>query len=84
LLNGMPPIEMPEPRQVTAQAGDAMLCHYQLAHSIAPNTSPFIRYAIFFRLYHKNHEAWHWDCMTDIWHEWAGMQEIAQRQKQPA
>lgn len=76
LLNGMPPVALPEPQQVTAQAGDAVLCHYQLAHGIALNTSPFIRYGIFFRLIHKNHDAWQWECMTNIWREWAGMQEI--------
>ncbi|HZR44620.1 MAG TPA: hypothetical protein VFB12_31200 [Ktedonobacteraceae bacterium] len=76
LLNGMPPIELPQPQQITAQPGDAVLCHYQLAHGIAGNSSPFIRYGIFFRLIHKNHEAWRWECMTNIWREWAGMQDI--------
>jgi hypothetical protein len=76
LLNGMPPIELSQPQQITAQAGDAVLCHYQLAHGIAGNASPFIRYGIFFRLIHKNHDQWQWVCMTDIWREWAGMQQI--------
>jgi hypothetical protein len=52
------------------------LAHYQLAHGIALNVSPFIRYGIFFRLIHKNHDAWQWVCMTNIWGEWAGMQEL--------
>jgi hypothetical protein len=77
LLNGLPPLELSQPQQITARAGDAVLCHYQLAHGITGNSSPFIRYGIFFRLIHKNHDAWHWDCMTDIWREWAGMQQIA-------
>jgi hypothetical protein len=77
LLNGLPPVEIPQPQQITAQAGDAVLCHYQLAHGITGNSSPFIRYGIFFRLIHKNHDAWQWECMTDIWREWAGMQQIA-------
>lgn len=76
LLEGMPPITLPEPQQITAQAGDAVLCHYQLAHGIAGNASPYIRYGIFFRLIHKDHAALHWECMTDIWREWAGMQDI--------
>ncbi len=79
LLNGMPPIELPQPQQITAQAGDAVICHYQLAHGIAGNASPFIRYGIFFRLIHKNHDRWQWDCMTDIWREWAGMQQITMK-----
>lgn len=76
LLNGLPPLELPQPQQITAQAGDAILGHYQLAHGIAGNASPFIRYGIFFRLIHKNHAAWQWECMTDIWREWSGMQQI--------
>lgn len=76
LLEGMPRVELPEPVQVTGQAGDAVLCHYQLAHGIAGNGSPHIRYAIFFRLTHLDHDSVHWECMTDIWREWAGMQGV--------
>ncbi|GHO87798.1 phytanoyl-CoA dioxygenase family protein [Dictyobacter formicarum] len=76
LLQGMPDTPLPEPQQVTARAGDAVLVHYQLAHSIAANTSPFIRYGIFFRLSHIDHDTLHWDCMTDIWREWAGMRDV--------
>ncbi|MDP9381783.1 MAG: phytanoyl-CoA dioxygenase family protein [Chloroflexota bacterium] len=76
LLEGMPPVDLPEPVQVTGRAGDAVLVHYQLAHGIAGNGSPHIRYAIFFRLHHVNHESLHWECMTDIWQEWAGMRDI--------
>src|SRR5918912_30557 len=76
LLDGMPPLELPAPEQVTARAGDAVFCHYQLAHGIAGNSSPHIRYAVFFRLCHVDHEAVHWHCMTDIWREWAGMRDL--------
>lgn len=76
LLNGLPPVELPQPQQITAQAGDAVLCHYQLAHGITGNSSPFTRYGIFFRLIHKNHDSWQWECMTNIWREWAGMQQV--------
>lgn len=76
LLQGMPKVDLPEPVQITGQAGDAVLVHYQLAHGIASNGSPHIRYAIFFRLHHENHENVHWECMTDIWLEWAGMQDV--------
>ncbi len=76
LLAGMPQIALPTPVQITARAGDAVLCHYQLAHGIAGNASPYIRYGIFFRLLHKNHQQWQWECMTNIWREWAGMQEV--------
>lgn len=76
LLEGMPPIDLPEPLQITGQAGDAVLCHYQLGHGIAGNGSPHIRYAAFFRLTHVDHDNIHWECMTDIWREWAGMREV--------
>ena len=76
LLDGMPPLELPAPEQVTAQAGDAVFCHYQLAHGIAGNSSPHIRYAVFFRLCHVDHGVVHWHCMTDIWREWAGMRDL--------
>lgn len=78
LLEGMPDVPLPDPVQVTARAGDAVLAHYQLAHGIAGNASPHIRYAVFFRLFHVDHESVHWKCMTDIWREWAGMRGVAE------
>jgi hypothetical protein len=76
LLQGMPAVDLPEPLQLTGQPGDAVLCHYQLGHGIASNSSPNIRYAVYFRLKHVDHDSIHWECMTDIWHEWAGMREV--------
>ncbi|HZO89975.1 MAG TPA: phytanoyl-CoA dioxygenase family protein [Chthonomonadaceae bacterium] len=73
LLDGMPPIEMPEPVQIQGKAGDVVLVHYELAHSAAPNVSPHVRYAIFFRLTHVDHEEHKWEAMTDIWLEYEGM-----------
>jgi hypothetical protein len=78
LLNGMPPIEMPEPEQILARAGDVVFCHYQVAHTAGPNLSPDIRYAIYFRLYHQDHGEWCGECMTDIWREWAGMRAFTE------
>jgi hypothetical protein len=79
LLDGFPAIDIGAPEQITARPGDAVLCHYQLAHGIAANSSPFIRYGIFFRLTHVDHESVHWECMTDIWREWDSMLEIRDR-----
>jgi len=79
LLEGMPKVDgLPAPRQITARAGDAVICHYQLGHGVAGNGSPHTRYAIFFRLTHVDHDAVHWECMTDIWLEWAGMRETVE------
>ncbi len=76
LLQGMPNISLPEPQQIVGEAGDVILCHYQLAHAVAPNFSPHIRYAVFFRLFHVAKEAHKWESMTDIWLEWEGMREL--------
>ena len=80
LLEGMPHIALPEPLQITGKAGDAILCHYQLAHAANGNASPHVRYACFFRLSHVAHESVHWECMTDIWREWDGMRAFARAQ----
>jgi Phytanoyl-CoA dioxygenase (PhyH) len=79
LLQGFPPITMPAPRQLTARAGDAILAHYQLAHGAAPNVSPHVRYAVFFRLAHRDHDPSSPRTMVDIWREWSGMPTPAPR-----
>jgi len=68
---------MPAPLQVTGRAGDVALVHYQLAHSVGPNISPNVRYAIFFRLKHVVHDDRKWEAMTDLWLDYEGMQETA-------
>jgi ectoine hydroxylase-related dioxygenase (phytanoyl-CoA dioxygenase family) len=76
LIDGMPPVKLSDPKQITGQAGDIVLCHYQLAHGIAPNVSPHIRYATFFRLTHIDHHL-DWKApMTNLWLHWSGMREI--------
>ncbi len=76
LLEGMPKVEMPEPHQVLARAGDVVLAHYETAHGITPNASPHPRYAIYFRLKRKGHNDDKWNILTDIWREWDGLREI--------
>lgn len=81
LLEGMPPIEMPEPVQITGTPGDLIVCHYQMAHCAAANLSPHIRYAVIFRHSHARHKEWDKAPMTDIWMEWPGMAPLADAQK---
>jgi hypothetical protein len=50
LRGGVPPLELPEPVQITGKAGDVVIANYMLAHGVATNASPHIRQAIFFRL----------------------------------
>lgn len=73
LLNGMPAVQLPEPLQITAKAGDIVLAHYLLAHSVAPNVSPHVRYAVFFRLTHVDHARQKWESMVDPWLQWEGI-----------
>lgn len=74
LLDGMPPIPLPEPVQMLGRAGDVVLCHYQLAHSIAENASAHVRYAIYFRVHAVGHAARWKEALTDIWLEYPGLQ----------
>lgn len=55
LPQGVPPIALGDPLQIDARAGDLVFCHYLLVHAAAPNRSPHIRYAVFFRLHHAAH-----------------------------
>ena len=73
LLEGMPDIDLGKPEPVLARAGDVVLCHYQLAHAAGPNTSPHVRYAVYFRLKRKGHDRQKWECLTDVWREWPGI-----------
>ena len=73
LLDGMPQAALPAPETLTGQAGDAVLCHYQLGHAGGSNTSPHVRYAVYFRLKAKGHDRQKWECLTDLWREWPGM-----------
>ncbi|HVX45365.1 MAG TPA: phytanoyl-CoA dioxygenase family protein [Mycobacteriales bacterium] len=73
LLRGMPPVDIGEPVQTRPRAGDVVLSHYQIGHSVAPNTSPHVRYAIYFRLHKVGHDAIKREVMTDIWREWDGL-----------
>jgi hypothetical protein len=78
LLNGMPPIALPEPVELTGNAGDIVIAHYLTAHAGSENTSPHIRYGIFFRLSHVDLEAHGVAPMADAWSEWDGMRETFQ------
>lgn len=71
--NRLPPIDMPEPIQIEAKPGDAVLAHYLLAHGVAWNTAPDPRFAIFFRISVPEHKEQRVEVLTDIWREWPGL-----------
>jgi len=71
MLEGTPTLErLPEPVQTRVRAGDVILAHYQLGHGAAPNLGSHVRYAIFFRLYHRDHDADAMDVLANIWRDY--------------
>ena len=76
LKRGIPPIELPEPVQIKAKAGDMIFAHYQLAHTASANISDATRYAVFIRMHHADRPKDSLDVLTDIWKYWYGMSEV--------
>ncbi len=72
-LEGMPSVTLPEPKHVLAKPGDAFFVHYQVGHTCAVNLSPHVRYGTYFRLQHKDHDAFKVEAMTDLWCGWDGI-----------
>jgi hypothetical protein len=48
----VPDVQLSDAYQIRASPGDVVFAHHQLPHRAAPNTSPNIRVAVFFRIYH--------------------------------
>ena len=67
---GMPQIELGEPTQLVCSTGDAVLCHYQLAHTAAVNTCDVNRIAVYFRIWLRGLENRRWHYLTNIWDGW--------------
>ena len=66
-------LRLPKPVPVTGEAGDIVLAHYQMAHTVSPNLSGDIRYMCFFRLSVRglaNHRV---ESMLDIWRDWPAL-----------
>lgn len=54
-----------------ARAGDIVLMHYNLAHSIFANYSPLTRYAVYYRLISdKVHSRPQYESVKDLWIDW--------------
>ena len=75
IVDRFPDLDLGRPHAICAQPGDALLAHYALAHGIAPNLGPDVRYAVFFRLFHAAHESLGTRPLTDLWLEWDGVRE---------
>ncbi len=73
LLEGMPQVGLPEPVQIKAKSGDAVIAHYLLSHGVTPNRAINTRYALFFRMSHLQHENQKWETLTNAWLEWGSL-----------
>jgi hypothetical protein len=47
-----------KPEQLTVGSGNAVIAHHLLAHSSARNLSVQIRYAVYFRVLHRDDDAY--------------------------
>jgi hypothetical protein len=84
IVDGFPRLELPQPRHLTGRAGDVVLAHYALAHAAAANLGPYVRYAVFFRLYHAEHEKAGTRPLTELWSQWEGVRDAAAAPDDPA
>merc|ERR1711879_243065 len=64
-------------QQILLQPGDAVLLHQKVAHRVGVNTSPNIRYQIYFRLSHVDHGLKLEDgsLLDDLWTEFEGLKD---------
>jgi len=67
-----PPVDLPEPVQVTGRAGDLLLAHYLLGHNIGGNfASDQTRRALYYRVSATGHEARRAAFLQDTWLDYA-------------
>jgi hypothetical protein len=71
-----PNIALPQPVQLTGQAGDMVISHYQLVHAGGPNTSPRIRYSCYYRIFHSDIQSDWRAPLTSMWKHWPGLQDV--------
>lgn len=69
------------PHQIRGKAGDIVLAHYCMPHTVAPNVSPNIRYAVYFRLSSVAHTpgTFRKEALTDIWLDYMPLQPLLGR-----
>lgn len=76
LLERMPAVLLSEPRQICGATGDVVIAHYLLSHGTARNLGPDVRYMVFFRLVHVNHDTQKWDALAAPWMHWPGIRSL--------
>lgn len=73
---GYPPIRLPEPVQVTGEAGDLLLAHCLLGHNIGGNTSPTVRRAVYYRVKRAGHDPRWREFLTDPWLDYDMVRDV--------
>lgn len=74
-MHRSPHVPLPDPVQITGQAGDLVISHYQLIHNGGPNISDRIRYSCYYRIYHS-HIQRDWKApLIDMWKHWPGLED---------
>ena len=75
----------------TGKAGDLFVANYMTAHFIAPNTSPNIRYAVYFRVSSPNFRAKcnrkageRYESMLNPWCDWVGLDDVEEEKNDGA
>lgn len=66
-----PDIDLPEPEQVTARAGDLLLAHYLLGHNIGGNESETTRRMLYYRVSCRGHFDRPARILVEPWYEYA-------------
>ena len=74
-----PDIELPEPEQVTARAGDLLLAHYLLGHNIGGNyESDTTRRMLYYRVSARGHADRPERILTEPWYEYGPVRAVIQ------
>jgi hypothetical protein len=74
-----PDIELPEPEQVKAHAGDLLLAHYLLGHNIGGNfASRTVRRMLYYRVSSPGHAARPERILTEPWYEYDALRALIQ------
>ncbi|ACU69273.1 Phytanoyl-CoA dioxygenase [Catenulispora acidiphila DSM 44928] len=72
-----PDIELPEPEQVTARAGDLLLAHYLLGHNIGGNyESDTTRRMLYYRVSGRGHAEGPERILTEPWYEYGPVRAL--------
>jgi hypothetical protein len=74
-----PKIELPEPEQVTARAGDLLLAHYLLGHNTGGNyESDTTRRMLYYRISGRGHAEEPARILTEPWYEYGAVRSLMQ------